>query len=137
MSGFDIEIIKKKISEIAKKYEFLLVMLYGSHAKGMAKKESDVDIAVLGKKQFSFDQLIDLNNEFAEIFETNEIDVKSLHNTDPLFRYQVMRDGILIYGSSRDYNSFKAYAFRDYYDSQDIFKLKELIIKKRLQGVNI
>lgn len=136
MFNFDIEIIKKKISEIAEKYGFLLVILYGSRAKGTAKSGSDTDVAVLGKKPFSFDNLIDLNNEFADIFETREIDVKSLHNTDPLFRYQVMRDGVLLYGNSKDFNSFKAYAFRDYYDSQDIFKLKELLIKKRLEGVS-
>lgn len=137
MPDFDIKKIKEKTAEIADKYGFLLVMLYGSHAKETAKKESDIDIAVLGKKQFSFEQLIDLNNEFSEIFEAKEIDVKSLHNTDSLFRYQVMRDGLLLYGASKDYNSFRAYAFRDYYDSRDIFRLKEAIIKKRLQSLGV
>lgn len=32
-------------------------------------KISDIDIAVLGSRPIPFEQLIDLNNEFAEIFK--------------------------------------------------------------------
>lgn len=115
---------KPEIDHIARKYNLLLVILYGSHASGRTCKESDIDIAVLGTRPITFENLIDLNNEFAEIFKVKEIDVKSLHNTNSLFRYQVMSKGVLLYGKSYDYNSFKSYAFRDYYDSQDLFKVK-------------
>jgi len=89
----------------------------------------------LGKEPIKFDALVDLNNEFAEIFETKNIDVKSLHFTDPLFRYEVARKGILLYGEAGFYNRFKAYAFRDYNDSRDLFQLKDVIIKKRLENL--
>jgi len=128
---------KPKIDHIARKYNLSLVILYGSQASGRAYKESDIDIAVLGVSPISFENLIDLNNEFAEIFKVKEIDVKSLHNTNPLFRYQVMSKGVLLYGKSYDYNSFKSYAFRDYYDSQDLLRLKEVFIKKRLQNLGV
>ncbi len=131
---FDINSKKPAIEKLAEKHELSLVALYGSYAKNMAKKDSDVDIAVYRKnKPVSFDELVDLNNEFADVFKSMEIDVKSLHNTNPLFRYQVMRDGILLYGNRRDFISFKAYSFRDYCDSRDLLRLKETIIKKRLK----
>ena len=105
-------------------------------ATGKAREESDVDIAVLGKIKISSDILINLDDEFARIFRARELDVKSLHSTNPFFRYQVMRDGILLYGKSYDYNSYKAtYAFRDYHDSKDLLKLKRIIVERRLQAL--
>ena len=133
----NIKNLKPKIDNLAKKFNLSLVILYGSHARGKVHKESDIDIAVLGARPIPFEKLIDLNNEFAEIFKVKEIDVKSLHNTNFLFRYQVMYKGILLYGKSYNYNSFKSYAFRDYYDSQDLLRLKEVFIKKRLQNLGV
>ena len=131
----DTERLRMKISNIAEKYGLILVILYGSHAAGKARPESDIDIAVLGKEPIKFNALVDLNNEFAEIFETKNIDVKSLHFTDPLFRYEAARKGILLYGEIGFYNRFKSYAFRDRNDSRDLFQLKEIIIKKRLENL--
>lgn len=133
----DINKAKSKIKKIAKDHNLSLVILYGSQATGRANKDSDIDIAVLGFEPIGFEKLTDLNNEFADIFETKEIDVKLLHRVDPLFRFQVMRDGVLLFGKSRDFNSFRAYAFRDYFDSQDLFRLKEILIKKRLKNVAV
>lgn len=125
---------KPEIEKLAEKHELSLVVLYGSYAKNLAKKDSDVDIAVYRKgRTISFEELVDLNNEFADVFKSMEVDVKSLHNTNPLFRYQAMRDGILLCGNRRDFISFKAYAFRDYCDSRDLLRLKETIVKKRLK----
>lgn len=131
----DIETLKLKTEPIAKKYNLKLAILYGSYAKNFAKETSDIDIAVLGNKKISFEEEIELNGEFMSVaFELGikDVDVKILHNTFPLFRYQVMKDGILLYGNNYDFNSFKAYAFRDYHDSQDLFRLKDLIISRRM-----
>ncbi|HHT9158313.1 MAG TPA: type VII toxin-antitoxin system MntA family adenylyltransferase antitoxin [Candidatus Brocadiaceae bacterium] len=132
-----VEDIKLKIANLAEKYNLTLVILYGSQASGEVRKESDIDIAVLGARPIPLEQLIDLNNEFAELFKVSEIDVKSLHNTNFLFRYQVMSKGVLLYGKSYAYNTFKSYAFRDYHDSQDLLRLKEVFIKKRLQNLGV
>lgn len=129
------EQIKLKIKSVAENHNLLLAVLYGSRASGKAREDSDIDIAVFGEKPISFKELVDLNNEFMDVFKVNEIDVKSLHFVDPLFRYQVMQKGILLYGKERDYHSFRAYAFRDYHDSYDLFRLKENIMKKRLKNL--
>jgi predicted nucleotidyltransferase len=127
---------REMIDKIGEEHQLFLAILHGSAAKDQMRKDSDIDIGVLGKKVISFDELIELINEFTDVFRTNEVDVKSLHNTNPLFRYQVMRDGILLYGNQRDFNSFKAYAYRDYMDSQDLLKLKRTLIKKRLEDLS-
>ena len=130
------KIDKSKIDKIAGKYGLKLAILFGSQATGKAHQGSDTDVAVLGEKKLSFEDIINLNNEMAEAFQVREIDVKSLHNNDPLFRYQVMRNGKLLHGKNYDYHSFKAYAFRDFIDSRDILDLKEIMVKKRVESLN-
>jgi predicted nucleotidyltransferase len=131
-----LEFDQKKIDEVAKAHDLKLMLLFGSHAKGTAKSDSDLDVAVLGNNPIGTDQIIDLNNDLAEVFQVKEIDVKSLHNTNPLFRFQVTKDSKLLYGRRRDYLAFRAYAFRDYIDSQSLLRLKEKLIQKRLNKLN-
>jgi uncharacterized protein len=133
----DLEGLKSQIEKLAKKQNLSLVLLYGSQVRGKTSKDSDIDIAVLGINSISTEKLIVLHNEFAQIFEVKEIDVKSLHNIDALFRYQVMQNAVLLYGRIYDYNTFRAYAFRDYHDSKDLLRLKEILTKKRVQSFNI
>jgi predicted nucleotidyltransferase len=123
---------KDRIEELAKAKGLRLVLLYGSHAAGNARADSDIDVAVLGHEKIRPELLVDLNNDFARIMDAPEIDLKSLHDVDPLFRFQVMWKGIPLYGSRGDYLSFKAYAYRDYHDSRDLFRLKKALINKRL-----
>lgn len=134
--AIDIKKIKPEVAKVAHKHNLALVILYGSQAAGKARDGSDIDIAVLGRKLISFKEEINLINEFIDVFKTDEVDVKSLHNVGPLFRYQVMRNSVLLFGDHYDYDSFKAYAFRDYYDSQNLFELKEILIKKRMQKLS-
>lgn len=127
----DIEKIRPQIAEIAEKRDLLFVILYGSQATGKTNDESDVDVAVLGKKPISFNELIDLNGEFADVFKVKEIDVKSLHNASPFFLYQVMLNGILLYGDEHKFNIFKLYAIRSFQESAEIRRLRDAIMKKR------
>lgn len=92
------EKIKEAGRAIGERHGLRLVVLYGSVAKGAVKEDSDIDIAVLGKKVLEFKEIIDIIDEFTAALQINEIDVESLHHIDPLFRYQVMEDGILLYG---------------------------------------
>ncbi len=130
--GENIENLKKEAAEIARRHDLRLAVLYGSVASGQAGPESDIDIAVLGQKPVSFQQLIDLNNDFMNLFPGREIDVKFLHRANPLFRHQVMKNAVLLYGRKRDFDSFKIHAFRDYCESGKLFRLKEALLRKRL-----
>lgn len=127
--------LRKGATQIARRHNLKLVVLYGSTASGKAGPESDVDIAVLGHEPISLRQLIDLNNDFMDLLAGREVDVKSLHRTGPLFRYQVMKDAIRLYGDKREFDSLKIYAFRDYCESGPLFRLKEDLLQKRLAAL--
>ncbi|MBM3250619.1 MAG: hypothetical protein FJZ07_00020 [Candidatus Nealsonbacteria bacterium] len=97
---------KQKIKKIGEDFNLKLIILHGSHAKKTLRKGSDLDIAVLGEKSLDFEAELALYSALANIFgdsRERELDVKSLHGVDPFFRYQVMKDGVLLYGSSHDF----------------------------------
>ena len=127
------EEIKKVGRKIGEKYGLKLMLLYGSRAKGTAKKDSDTDIAVLGNLPLGLGDITGIINDFMDALGVNEIDVKSLHKTSPLFRWQVMERGILLYGDNLDFAKFRGYAFRDYIESKSLFELKKKMVKKQLE----
>lgn len=124
---------KRAVDELGRKYNLRFIILHGSFAKGTPHEGSDLDIAVLGNAYLSFDALLKLFGPLGTIVGDNrerELDVKSLHHADPLFRYHVVRDGILLYGDTTDFNEFKAYAARSYEDAEKLFALEEILVKK-------
>lgn len=130
---------KQKIQKIGRKYQLKLIILHGSYAKNRAHKGSDLDIAILGKKKVDFKTLLNLHEDLASVFGDNqnrELDLKSLHQADPPFVYQVAKDSQLIYGALSDYNEFRAYAFRVYHDAKDLFNLEKHLIEKYQNYLN-
>lgn len=130
-----IRITKKQrdqINKIGKKYDLKLTVIYGSFAKDKNRQTSDLDIAVLGEEELNFKTVLKLFSEFSSVFKDIEVDVKSLHGVDPFFRYQAMRDSILIYGNPLEYHNFKAYAFRAYMDSKDLLRLEQIMSQKTI-----
>ena len=126
---------KNEIKKIGDKYNLKLMIIHGSYATGKARPGSDLDVAVLGEKPTAFEVLMKIFGELEKVFgnsKERELDVKSLENADVLFLYQVMKDSMLIYGSSFDYWQLKTFAIRNYWDHAPIFKLEEILLKKYL-----
>ena len=130
---------KQKINKVGRKYNLKLILLHGSYATDKAKPGSDLDIAFLGKNPIDFKTLSRIYLDIEDIFGDNfnrELDIKSLHKVDPLFCYQVSKYSQLLYGNLFDYNEFRAYAFRLYYDAKDLFRLEGLLVSKYQNYLN-
>lgn len=126
---------QRQINKISRKHNLKLAIVHGSYATGKQRTGSDLDIAVLGKKKLDFNDIIKLISEFGDVFGNNkerEIDLKSLHNADPLFCWQVMQHSALLYGKSIDYQEFKAFAFRQYIDHKPLLRLESALVDKAL-----
>ena len=122
-----------KIEEVGRKYRLKFILIHGSYATGKMRTDSDLDIALLGEKPIGFEELLAIHSDLAEIFGDHpqrELDVKSLHQADPFFCYQVAKDSQLLYGDVTDFNEYKAYAFSNYFDSKDLFQLEKILIQK-------
>lgn len=130
---------QQEINKVGKKHNLCFIIIHGSYVCGEEKNSSDLDIAVYGKKKIEFEKLLKLSGDLGQIFGDNkrrELDVKSLHNTNPFFRYEVIKDGQLIYGSQDDFDEYCLYARRDYNDSRSLFKLQDILINKRQKHLN-
>lgn len=128
---------KEHIQQIGGKYNLKLILLHGSYAAGKEQEGSDLDVALVGKESLEWDVFSKIFGELETIFgntKERELDVKSLDRADALFLYQVMKNSILLYGSSWDYWELKTYAIRNYWDHEPIFRLEEVLIKKYLSS---
>jgi len=123
---------KDQVREIGEKFGLKLILLYGSYAKGTQTELSDLDIAVMGKKPLDFNVHIKLYGEFSGVFGDikRDLDVQLLERKDPLFLYQVAKNSQLFYGTTFDYNEFRAYAFRAYRDSKDLRALQDKLMMR-------
>lgn len=131
---------KTKLARLAKKYRLKFIILHGSYATGRPHKGSDLDIAVLGEKEITFDEHLKLYSALTDIFGDNprrELDLKTLHKVDPLFRYEVVRDGVLLYGDQTDYEEFRAFTYRAFEDARPLRELEKALSKKYQRHLNI
>ena len=121
------------ISGLAKKYGLKFIILHGSYATGKQRLDSDVDIAVVGKHDVPFGQILKLHGDMGEVLElplSVDLDLKSLNKVDPLFRYEVTRDGKLLFGNAADYEDFKAFSLRAYEDARPLLDLEHHLARK-------
>jgi len=130
--------MREKLNKIGRKYGLKFIILHGSYARGEEKPGSDLDVAVLGKKFINFEKQVEIFGDLANIFGDNrerELDVKTLHGADPLFLYEVVRDGQLIFGDLSAYDNFVLYVYKNFQDSRDLFRLRDEIIGKRMSDL--
>ena len=120
---------KLKIDKIAKKFQLKLIVIFGSFANGKHKKDSDLDIAILGLKEISFNKQISLTNELSLIFNKN-IDLSVLNRANPLLLFQASKNPILLYGNRQEFLKFKLYAFNMYNDYAPYFEMEKNLNKK-------
>lgn len=124
--------IQTKINKIGKKHNLKLMVLYGSHVNGKTHHESDLDIGLLFKnKPESYTELLSIQDELKKVFPGYELDVKYLHDSPPLFFFEAVYKGKLLYGSSYDYAKACASAFKQYIDSKPLRDLRDFMINKR------
>jgi len=109
-----------------------LVVLFGSRARGLARPESDLDLAVLGCPAERF---LDCHAVLGEVFRGEALDLVRLEDADALLRHEVLRDGLLLWGDPDLHCELRAYAYRDFVDSADLFALEEALSRKKLARI--
>jgi predicted nucleotidyltransferase len=124
---------KLKIASIARKHQLKLVVIFGSFATGKNRKDSDLDIGVLGSKEISFSSQIKLINELSLVFN-KDIDLSIINRANPLLLFQISKNAILLYGDRRDFLKFKLYAFKLYHDYTPYFEIEKKLNKRIIKS---
>lgn len=124
---------KMEIARIAKKFQLKLIVIFGSFANGKNRKDSDLDIGVLGLREIPFNDQIKLINALSLVFDKN-VDLSVLNNTNPLLLFQASKNPILLYGKREDFLKFKLYAFRLYHDYAPYFAMEKKLNKRIIKS---
>lgn len=91
----NVDLLQRRLDEIADPYALHLVVLFGSQADSSATEKSDVDIAVLVDPTRTIDSQYDLSLQ-AELFKaigTDRLDLVYLNTANPLLRYKAIMNG--------------------------------------------
>ena len=95
--------VNNYISEIPEELNIRKVFLFDSYAKGTAKEESDIDIALVFWKMKDFfqvqKQLMRLRRKIDLRIEPHPIDENDFNNSNP-FASEILKNGIEIFSKS-------------------------------------
>ena len=126
---------QKEIEKIARRYNLSLILAFGSQITGKIHPDSDLDIAVLGKKILNQENYSALLFDLIKIFPEKEIDLVIINHADPLLLKKVLENCRLLYGSKRELANLKMYSFHRYCDYQKYFNLEEKFVHQFIKSL--
>jgi predicted nucleotidyltransferase len=127
---------REKIQKSAFEKGIKFIILFGSQAVGDGHEHSDFDVAVLTTRGQdlslfkNYSETLDFLSEILGVPD-DRIDLTHLNKANPLLKYEVVSSGKLLYGDEDEYAAYRAGAFKDYIDSQPLFRLEKYLIRKR------
>lgn len=121
---------RRGLAAVAADFGLRLVVLFGSRARGRARPDSDWDIAVAGCSSQHYWALYGALQ--GTLTERAMLDLVRLESADALFRYEIMRDAVLLYGNPDLFCEYRAFAYRDFVDSADLFALEARLLRRKL-----
>lgn len=106
----------------------LLAYLFGSLAEG--RPAHDVDLALLMPEDR---QVFRLRDEITRLLDTQRLDLVDLRRASPLFRFEIIRSGRVLYAADDDQQlDFELATLRLYRDTAYMRRQQEKILRKRL-----
>jgi len=126
------ETLKKRLHAVFKDSAIQLAYLFGSHAKGKIGPLSDVDIAALWPETETSPTLasLKLQAKVQARLKDERIEIGPLNNQANSFCYQVIKDGICIFGAEQIRVSYETRIISEYLDFSYFAKQYDLIFDK-------
>jgi predicted nucleotidyltransferase len=115
-----------------------MLVAYGSRAGGSSMApgpESDLDLALSGPGLHGWKRLSDCLRALGGVFRDYTLDVVFLGEADPLFRWEIMRDGRLLFGDPIRFLEYRAFAYKDFIDSADLRRVEAALFRKRMDWI--
>ncbi|MGD9092707.1 MAG: nucleotidyltransferase domain-containing protein [Anaerolineales bacterium] len=117
--------------------EIVLAFLFGSVARREENKMSDVDIAILLQPGIEQETQLELQIKFLTELDQiirQEVQVVLLNDTTPIFAYQVIRDGLLLYERNQaEKVDFAVLAMKRYFDVKPMLAFFNQALTQRIK----
>ncbi len=118
--------------------DILFAVLFGSQAQGKTTPLSDLDIAVLFTEPMEplhmANRQLDIICALIDSCKINDVDIAILNGASPFLRFQVVKEGRLLYAADeKSYFHYKAQSFGLY---QDIKPMYDLYFSKTAADLN-
>ena len=123
----------EQLQPIAQKFGVRLIVLFGSMARGKIHEESDIDIGVLTDRPITFNKRLKLWLELSSLFGA-DIDLAMLNHAEPVFGFQVARDGKLLFERDKfAWENWRSYKIRQYWDTKKFRDDLERYLARRVK----
>ncbi len=129
------DVISKVRSFVKKQDSVIAAYLFGSLARGTDNPMSDIDIALLlTETENVIPRIKEFTVTLANIIDTSNLDLISLKHADLALKYNVIREGILIYESDPvERIAFERRTTTEYLDMLPVWREYDEHMKSRLQ----
>lgn len=123
-----------KLAAVAARFGLRLVILFGSRAErnSAAGPDSDCDIAVLGCPKGEYWELF---KALQDAVPDAPVDLVEIERADPLFRHEIFRNSVLLYGDPDLFCEYFGFAYKDFVDSADLRELEHTLFTKRMARI--
>ncbi len=88
---------QKQINDLAKKHQLSYLALFGSHARGEAKKDSDIDLLIDFKSTPGWVELYEVEQDYKKLFN-KDIDMVEAGGINKYVKPYILPDIITLYG---------------------------------------
>lgn len=131
-ANLTIDEIRARLEPLVHDAGLQLVVLFGSLAKGLRRKNSDIDLAFL--YDAPFDELL-LTNRVTQLLHSDAIDVVDLRTASPLLKFASLQHGQALYERSPGtFMTCYTLSFRRYVDTKKLRDAQRSAVRNYLAG---
>ncbi len=135
------QLLNKLEPELSARTEVLFAYLFGSAAGGTANSLSDIDLAVYldpnyRQRSRGYGYQSELITELSALLST-PVDLVILNTAPTVLKYQVIKNGILIFSRSNEARrGFHEKTVRDYLDLKPLLKVQHQYLRRRFLNLS-
>ena len=121
------------LQDLARRYGIQLIIQFGSTVSGPVHARSDLDLAILlNNADVSLERLGEIQQSLQSCFPGREVDLALINRADPLFIKKITERCRLLYGSAKDLQRLRLYAFKRYQDHRRFLDLERRYVERTL-----
>lgn len=129
-----------KVCELAEEYGLELVVLFGSRARGEARRQSDWDFAYLpcSAAELSLEKDLELAARFAEAVGSDNVDAVRLDHAPPTLRKEVADSAIVLFERQRGaFERFWLLSLKLYWDAAKMREMRRQALDDWLKRLGL